>query len=107
MVLSHALAAAQAAESACVSAAAAVRDPESVPASEAVRLYESMDRAGRAVAAAKVLLAKRVELAAVCPGHHDLHTNHGWALIAGTGKRPMVPPDDPRHPSHLPGASHV
>jgi hypothetical protein len=44
------------------------------------------------------------ELDPVCPGHHDLHTNHGWALIIGTGKRAMVPPDDPRHPSHLPGA---
>ncbi|MEO7427957.1 MAG: DUF222 domain-containing protein [Acidimicrobiales bacterium] len=34
----------------------------------------------------------------VCTGHHDLHTNHGWALITGTGKRPMVPRQDPRHP---------
>lgn len=38
------------------------------------------------------------ELDQVCPGHHDLHTYGGWALVAGTGKRPMVPPDDPRHP---------
>ena len=38
------------------------------------------------------------ELDAVCPGHHDLHTYEGWALVEGTGKRPMVPPDDPRHP---------
>jgi hypothetical protein len=40
------------------------------------------------------------ELERVCPPHHDLHTHHGWALVAGTGKRPMVPPDDPRHPAH-------
>ncbi|MGQ0830043.1 MAG: DUF222 domain-containing protein [Microthrixaceae bacterium] len=38
------------------------------------------------------------ELDPVCGGHHDLHTHHGWALIHGKGKRPMVPPDDPRHP---------
>jgi hypothetical protein len=38
------------------------------------------------------------ELDPLCSGHHDLHTYEGWALVAGTGKRPMVPPDDPRHP---------
>ena len=38
------------------------------------------------------------ELDPLCEFHHDLKTRHGWALIAGTGKRPMVPPDDPRHP---------
>lgn len=38
------------------------------------------------------------ELDGVCGGHHDLHTNHGWALVHGKGKRAMVPPDDPRHP---------
>ena len=38
------------------------------------------------------------ELDPVCPGHHDLHTYEGWALVGGVGKRPMVPPDDPRHP---------
>lgn len=36
----------------------------------------------------------------VCPGHHDLHTHQGWALVAGNGKRPMVPPDDLRHPNN-------
>lgn len=39
------------------------------------------------------------ELDAMCSGHHDLHTHQGWALVHGQGKRPMVPPDDPRHPS--------
>ena len=34
----------------------------------------------------------------VCHTHHDLHTHHGWALVPGSGKRPMVPPGDPRHP---------
>lgn len=40
------------------------------------------------------------ELGRKCPHHHDLKTNHGWDLVPGTGKRPMVPPDDPRHPRH-------
>ncbi|HEX6577532.1 MAG TPA: HNH endonuclease signature motif containing protein [Jiangellaceae bacterium] len=40
------------------------------------------------------------ELDPLCEFHHDLKTRHGWALVAGTGKRPMVPPDDPRHPRH-------
>ena len=40
------------------------------------------------------------ELDPLCKFHHDLKTRHGWALTAGTGKRPMVPPDDPRHPKH-------
>jgi hypothetical protein len=35
-----------------------------------------------------------------CAHHHRLKTHHGWALVAGHGKRPMVPPDDPRHPRH-------
>ena len=38
-----------------------------------------------------------------CHTHHDLHTHHGWALVNGVGKRPMVPPDDPRHPRHTHG----
>jgi len=36
----------------------------------------------------------------LCHPDHGLKTNHGWALVEGTGKRPMVPPDDPRHPRH-------
>jgi hypothetical protein len=35
-----------------------------------------------------------------CAHHHKLKTHHGWALVDGHGKRPMVPPDDPRHPGH-------
>ena len=41
------------------------------------------------------------ELDPLCTGHHDLHTHHGWALVTGTGKRPMVRPDDPRHPMRV------
>jgi hypothetical protein len=36
----------------------------------------------------------------LCQHHHNLKTRYGWALIAGTGPRPMVPPDDPRHPKY-------
>jgi hypothetical protein len=38
----------------------------------------------------------------LCGHHHDLKTRHDWALVQGTGKRPMVPPDDPRHPKNKP-----
>jgi hypothetical protein len=40
------------------------------------------------------------ELDRMCHTHHDLHTHHGWALVHGSGKRPMVAPDDPRHPAN-------
>jgi hypothetical protein len=35
----------------------------------------------------------------LCSHHHRLKTHNGWALVTGVGKRPMVPPDDPRHPA--------
>ena len=38
----------------------------------------------------------------LCGHDHDLKTHHGWALVEGTGKRPLVPPDDPRHPKNKP-----
>jgi len=37
-----------------------------------------------------------------CDHHHELKTNHDWALIPGTGPRPMVPPDHPHHPNNQP-----
>lgn len=40
------------------------------------------------------------ELDRLCHHHHRLKTNHGWALVPGTGKRTMVSPDDPRHPDN-------
>jgi hypothetical protein len=43
------------------------------------------------------------ELTPLCDPDHDLKTFHGWALVEGTGVRPMVPPDDRRHPRHAPG----
>jgi hypothetical protein len=36
-----------------------------------------------------------------CCHHHDKKTLEGWALVDGVGKRPMVPPDDPRHPENI------
>jgi hypothetical protein len=36
----------------------------------------------------------------LCPHHHYLKTHEGWALVEGLGKRPFVPPGDPRHPRH-------
>ena len=38
------------------------------------------------------------ELDPLCDPHHDLKTHQGWALVAGTGPRPFVPPDHPHHP---------
>ena len=40
------------------------------------------------------------ELDPLCEHEHDLKTYHGWALVKGQGKRPMVPPDHPRHPKY-------
>jgi hypothetical protein len=34
----------------------------------------------------------------LCGHDHDLKTYKGWALVTGTGPRPMVPPDHPDHP---------
>jgi hypothetical protein len=38
----------------------------------------------------------------LCSFHHGLKTTKGWALVAGTGKRAFVPPDDLRHPGNGP-----
>lgn len=43
----------------------------------------------------------RADLVGYCGHHHDLKTYFGWSLVAGPGRRPMVPPDDPRHPKNL------
>src|SRR5687767_3907242 len=48
------------AEMACWAAVAAVKEPDDIPASQAVLLYETLERAGRGIAAATTLLAKRV-----------------------------------------------
>jgi hypothetical protein len=40
------------------------------------------------------------ELDPLCGHEHDLKTRFGWSLVEGTGRRPFVPPDDPRHPKY-------
>ena len=42
------------------------------------------------------------ELDPLCDHEHDLKTYYGWALVPGTGRRPFVPPTDPRHPKNQP-----
>jgi hypothetical protein len=37
-----------------------------------------------------------------CKHCHDLITHHGYALVEGTGRRPLVAPTDPRHPNNKP-----
>ena len=37
----------------------------------------------------------------LCKPDHDLKTHQGWALLNGTGKRPMVPPHHPDHPRNV------
>ena len=36
----------------------------------------------------------------LCGHCHALKTRQNWMLVEGRGKRPLVPPDDPRHPRH-------
>lgn len=42
-----------------------------------------------------------VELEHMCQFHHDLKTLEGWRLVAGTGRRAFVGPDDLSHPRYL------
>jgi hypothetical protein len=39
------------------------------------------------------------DLDRLCKHDHRLKTHHGWALVSGSGKRDMVPPDHPSHPN--------
>jgi Domain of unknown function (DUF222) len=41
------------------------------------------------------------ELDRLCRHDHRLKTHHGWALVAGRGKREMVPPGHPSHPDTI------
>jgi len=36
----------------------------------------------------------------LCDHDHHRKTHHGWALTPGTGRRPLVPPDHPHHPTN-------
>jgi hypothetical protein len=49
---------------------------------------------------ARVHKTELANLDPLCHRDHWLKTHRGWALIDGNGTRPMVPPDDPRHPHH-------
>jgi len=40
------------------------------------------------------------QLDRLCSRHHAQKTRDNWSLVEGTGKRPFVPPEDPRHPGH-------
>jgi len=55
---------------------------------------------------ARVMVTELANLDLLCDHHHDKKTYENWQLIAGTGRRPMVPPTDPRHPDQVanPGA---
>lgn len=48
----------------------------------------------------KIKTTELANLDNYCDHHHDLKTFEGWKLVPGTGRRPMVPPDDPRHPDY-------
>ena len=45
-------------------------------------------------------VTRLAHLAPLCHHCHRLKTLAGWALVEGTGRRPLVAPDDPRHPRH-------
>ena len=47
---------------------------------------------------ARVQTTELANLDLLCDHHHDLKTYEGWQLVDGTGRRPMVPPSDTRHP---------
>jgi hypothetical protein len=51
---------------------------------------------------AKTKHTKLDELDCLCAFHHDLKHRDVWALLDGTGNRPIVPPDHPRHPKNRP-----
>jgi hypothetical protein len=47
---------------------------------------------------ARVKVTELANLDWLCVPCHRRKTHQGWALVDGTGKRPMVPPDHPDHP---------
>ena len=48
---------------------------------------------------ARVQTTELANLDLLCDHHHDLKTYEGWQLVDGTGRRPMVPQSDTRHPN--------
>jgi hypothetical protein len=53
---------------------------------------------------AKVHITQLRDLEWLCTPDHKRKTLEGWALVPGTGRRPMVPPDHPDHPRNRAGA---
>ena len=49
-------------------------------------------------ATSKITLLRHLDYP--CDYHHDMKTRFGWKFVDGTGKREMVPPEDPRHPDN-------
>jgi hypothetical protein len=49
---------------------------------------------------ARIKITELRNLDWLCPADHALKTHQGWGLVAGTGRRRMVPPDNPAHPRH-------
>lgn len=56
---------------------------------------------------ARVRCTELGKLDPLCHHDHALKTYKGWALVEGNGVRPMVPPDDPRHPRHKRRQAHA
>ena len=54
-------------------------------------------------AQSRITLLER--LRPMCDHHHAMKTRQGWMLVEGPGCQPLVPPEDPRHPRHKPGAA--
>ena len=53
---------------------------------------------------ATVKVTELANLDWLCVPCHRRKTHHSWALIDGTGTRPMVPPDHPDHPRTKPAS---
>jgi hypothetical protein len=48
---------------------------------------------------AQCRITELANLDSLCRHDHDVKTRNNWALVAGTGRRPMVPPSHPDHPA--------
>jgi hypothetical protein len=99
-------------------------EPDAISLRDAVPMWDALDAAQRKISAAKTLLARRVDESGAWQraGHRTAAefmaarsgssigsarvqlrpSDPGWALVEGTGNRPMVRPGDPRHPKNKP-----
>ncbi len=53
----------------------------------------------------KIHITELANLDKLCIPDHNRKTREGWALVTGTGRRRMVPPDHPDHPANAPPAN--